>query len=356
MKKKTALLLPLCLLVAAVVVLAAGTAGDPLVSLSYLNGTFAPKVDAMVEERLDAADTGETGSSSGAAAPYWTERRMKAGDQLLGQTGTNVLVLAGGVRVDCYAGQVVDVTAGAEVPGGSALTVGHRYMVAEDAQAAFTVTSKTAVLDYQGPWSISESDAVDYNAMAAALKTLHLFKGSFTGYGQGFDLEKVPTRLQALIMFIRVLGEEEQALAWSGSIPFTDIEKGSQAEKYVGYAYTKGYTNGYSATQFKPAGAVNAYQYTEFLLRAMGYSSAANTNLADTLTRAMDCGLLTAGEASMLQTDRFLRAELVYESYYALETILPDGGRTLGDALMDKGVFSWEEWQTARGMVSGWRL
>lgn len=38
--------------------------------------------------------------------------------------------------------------------------------------------------------------------------------GRLTGYGQGYDLEAAPTRLQALIMFIRVLGEEEQALAW----------------------------------------------------------------------------------------------------------------------------------------------
>ena len=42
---------------------------------------------------------------------------------------------------------------------------------------------------------------------------MHLFQGSYTGYGQGFDLEAAPTRLQALIMFIRVLGEESEALA-----------------------------------------------------------------------------------------------------------------------------------------------
>ena len=62
---------------------------------------------------------------------------------------------------------------------------------------------------------------------------MHLFQGSLTGYGQGYDLEAAPTRLQALIMFIRVLGEEDAALAWSGTTPFTDIAKGSQAEKYV---------------------------------------------------------------------------------------------------------------------------
>lgn len=66
---------------------------------------------------------------------------------------------------------------------------------------------------------------------------------------------------------------------------------------------------------------MNAYQYTEFVLRAMGYSSASNTNLSDTLERAVSCGVLTAGESAMLQSDPFLRAELVYISYYALDAI-----------------------------------
>ena len=192
--------------------------------------------------------------------------------------------------------------------------------------------------------------------MAAALKSLHLFKGTFTGYGSGYDLEAAPTRLQALIMFIRVLGEEDQALAWSGTTPFRDIEKGSQAERYVGYAYEKGYTNGYTATSFRPAGAVNAYQYTEFVLRAMGYSSASNTDLASTLIRAVSAGVLTMGEAAQLQADTFLRAELVYISYYALEAELPSGEETLADRLMDLDVFTRSEWRSARELVSTERL
>ena len=191
---------------------------------------------------------------------------------------------------------------------------------------------------------------------ATTLKSLHLFKGTFTGYGEGFDLEAAPTRLQALIMFIRVLGEEEQALAWSGTTPFKDIEKGSQAEHYVGYAYEKGYTNGYTATSFKPAGAVNAYQYTEFVLRAMGYSSAANKDLSDTLLRAVNAGVLTDGDAAMLQSAAFLRAQLVYISYYALEADLPDGSQSLADRLMDLGVFTRDEWRGSWKLVKSERL
>ena len=362
--KKLSLLLTVCLLVSAAAVwafAAGGDASDPLASLSYLTGAFTSKVEAQVDEKLDASDQAllagfEDGSALvSSSAATWAETRLKQGDVLSGVTGTNVMVLAGGVQVTFPAGAVIDVSAGAAVPSGTSLTVNHRYLVAEDTAAAFTVTSKTAVVDYQGSYTLAYSDATDYNAMAAALKTLHLFQGSFTGYGQGFDLEVAPTRLQALIMFIRVLGEEDAALAWNGTIPFTDVAASSQSAKYVGYAYEKGYTNGYSATLFKPAQAVNAYQYTEFILRALGYSSTANTNLADTFTRAVDSGVLTSGEAAMLQTDRFLRADLAYVSYYALEAPVAGGGQTLADALRDKGVFTDDELTAARALVPGWR-
>ena len=362
MHKKTLILFPLCVLLLAVVSsLAAGGAEDSMVALSYLEGAFSDAVDSRVERELDASDAALlAGADTGTGVPAgtangWAETRLKQADSLLGSTGVSALLLAGQGQVTYASGAVVDATAGTVAPSGTFLQANHRYIVAENTSAAFTITSKTAVLDHQGG-SLAYSNAIDYNAMAAALKTMHLFKGSFTGYGQGFDLEAAPTRLQALIMFIRVLGEEEQALAWTGTTPFTDIQKGSQAEKYVGYAYSKGYTNGWSATQFKPAGAVNARQYTEFVLRAMGYSSSANTNLANTLDRAQAAGVLTAGEVEMLRRDKFLRAELVYVSYYALEAWLADGSQTLADLLREKGVFTSQEWENARAMVTGWRL
>ena len=359
MKKKTAFLLAAAMVLSLTLFAyaAGGDASDPLVSLSYLTGIFTRKVDAQVDEKLDASDAAllESSGQTAFTSSTWAEQRLKEGDILIAPTGTSVLLLAGRAQVSFSAGAVIDVTTGTAVSSGTDLAVNHRYMAAEDTSALFTITSKTAVMDYQGSCSFSESDATDYNAMAAALKTLHLFKGSFTGYGEGFDLEAAPTRLQALIMFIRVLGEEEEALSWSGTAPFTDIAPGTQAAQYVGYAYSKGYTNGYTATTFKPAGAVNAWQYTEFILRAMGYSSATNTNLTDTFLRAQDAGILTVGESEMLQHDPFLRAELVYISYYALDAEMTDSGRTLSDELERKGVFTAAERSQALRMVSSER-
>lgn len=361
MKKKIAVILPACLLLAAVAFAAGGSAEDPLISLSHLTGTFQKDLERAIDRNLDVSDeelleSMGDGTLNVSSTETWQEKRLKQGDKLLASTGTNVMLLAGSMRVEYVAGAVVDATTGREVASGSKLTAKHRYLVAEETAAVFEVSSKTAVTDYQGVCEFQYSNTVDYNAMAAALKSMNLFKGSFTGYGQGFDLEAAPTRLQALIMFIRVLGEEEQALSWTGTTPFRDLAKGSQAEQYVGYAYEKGYTNGYSATEFKPGNPVNAYQYTEFVLRAMGYSSSANTNLADTLMRAEEAGVLNAAECVLLQTGKFLRADLVYISYYALEANLPNSSDMLGDALIAKGVFSEWDWRNAQNMVPSHRI
>ena len=67
-------------------------------------------------------------------------------------------------------------------------------------------------------------------------------------------------------------------------------------------------------------------------------------------------GVLTSGETARLQMERFLRADLVYISYYALYAQLPDSWNTLADALMDKGVFSMSAWRNAERLVTSSRL
>ena len=156
-------------------------------------------------------------------------------------------------------------------------------------------------------------------------------------------------------MFIRVLGEEDAALSYTGTTPFTDIAAGTQSEKYVGYAYSKGYTNGYSATTFRPNQTVTAGQYMEFMLRALGYSSSANTDLSNTLINAFTNGVITAGELSALQSGTFLRADLVYVSYYALDAWMAGSSQTLREVLLDKGTFTSAQDRTAADLITSGR-
>lgn len=357
MKKKFLLLILSCTLLGSLAwALAAADKEDPLASLSYLTGEFWETVEEAVDKRLDKSDQKlleEVEESGGEIevelASAWTETRLKEEDVLEGTTGTGALLLAGAMEVHYDTGAVVDVTDGTVIPSGESLQAQHRYLVAEDTAAVFRVTSPTAVMTYQGPYDFRLSDTPDYNAMARAIRELHLFRGTEVATGEGFELENPATRIQALIMFIRVLGEEEEALAWEGEIPFKDVL--DWAKPYVGYAYEMGYTNGISPTAFGADMGATAQQYTEFVLRAMGYSSTANTDLSDTLQRAWEAGVLTEGEMENLGTlPVFTRAEMVYISYYALFAELPDGD-TLADSLKSKDVFTSKEWKTAKAMV-----
>ena len=369
MKKVSVLALFFALTVLAGVVFAAGgDSSDPLISLSYLQGTFRDKVDQSVDNKLDSSDkaayaqaesalraaiSAAEANVGGNVADTFTERRLKQGDILSGATGLQVVVLAGNVTAQFSSGAVVDVTAGSEIQSGAALTANHRYLVAEDTSAQFTVVGKTAVMSYCGPFALTLSSTADYPAMASSLKTLGLFRGSDTAYGEGFDLEKAPTRMEALIMLIRLLGEEKEALSCTASFPFTDIP--DWAEPYAAYGYSKGYTNGVGPTEFGTWMSASAEMYTEFLLRALRYSSTAQTDISTAPERAQSAGVLTAGEVSALRAQTFLRADVVYLSYYALETNV-SGGTALSDTLVARGVFTADAYRFSRTMVTSARI
>lgn len=375
MKKRTLLL---ALTLAALVLVgyaaaAGGDAGDPLISLDFLRGRFLTETEAKLESALEAADRAvldEAGAQwtqavaraeAAAGTDYLavlTETRTKSGDLLSGTTGLQVVPLAGSVTVSFTAGAVVDVTAGTEVASGTALALNHRYLVAEDTAALFRTDSKTAVLSYCGGYSFTPSTAPDYNAMADALKALSLFRGSTVATGSGYELERTPTRAEALTMLIRLLGEEDAALACTAENPYADVP--AWFAPYAAYAYEKGYSNGIGRDAsgrmlFGTQNDASALMYTEFLLRALGYSSTATTDISDALERALAAGVLTSVECGALRGAGFLRADVVYLSYYALSASASDG-RTLSRKLSDAGVFTTAAYRAACERVTGERI
>lgn len=368
MKRRITLLAALLAALALTGAVLADGEGEALISLSYLQNIFRPRVDAEIDTALDRADDAaysaaeaEWRAALAAAeanvgsqrADTFTEAHLKRGDLLTGPTGLNVLVLAGDVTVQFSSGAVVDVTNGTETASGTHLTANHRYLVAEDTTARFTAAGKTAVVSYCGPFVLSPSGTTDYPAMASALKALGLFRGSDTAFAQGFDLEKAPTRMEALIMLLRLLGEENAALVCTAQHPFTDVP--DWAEPYAAYAYSMGYSNGVWADAFGTTLPASAEMYVEFLLRAMGYSSTAQTDISDSPERARALGVLTASEVSALRADEFLRADVAYLSWYALGASVSGGG-TLADSLVARGVFTAADYRSASALVTSPRL
>lgn len=106
---------------------------------------------------------------------------------------------------------------------------------------------------------------------ANALHTLGLFNGTGTDANGNpiYDLDRAPTREEAITMLIRLLGKEEIAKDHDWKMPFTDVS--GWAKPYVGAAYSWGLTSGTSETTFGGKQKVSAMQYLTFVLRALDY-------------------------------------------------------------------------------------
>lgn len=174
-------------------------------------------------------------------------------------------------------------------------------------------------------------DAVGF---AQNLKALGLFKGVSD---TDFALEREPSRSEALVMLIRLLGKESAAISGGHSHPFTDVA--DWASPYVGYAYNNGLTNGVSATEFGNSNA-NAAAYLTFVLRALGYSDANGADFTwdNPFALAKTVGILTDD----VDTSGFLREDVAIVSGNALFAKLKGESRTLAEKLISEGVFTKE--------------
>ena len=175
--------------------------------------------------------------------------------------------------------------------------------------------------------------AVEDEAYAAAneLYELGLFKGTDTD-SEGkpvFDLERPPTRHEAITMLVRLLGKEKEALEMEWDIPFVDVAE--WAKPYVGYAYENGLTSGISTTHFGGENTVSASQYLTFVLRALGYKSGVDFSW-DKAWELTDKLGLTDGQYNA-ESGIFVRGDIALISRDVLEQPVKDTDLTLAECI-----------------------
>ncbi len=170
--------------------------------------------------------------------------------------------------------------------------------------------------------------ASDFDDCASRLKGMKLFQGT----SQGYELDRAPTRAEAGVMLVRLLGQEGEMKELSYSAPFEDVA--DWEKPYVQYLYGNGITTGVSETEFKPEEKCTAQMYAAFLLRALGYTGE-DFKYADAIAFAERIGLYSG---LTVDTENFLRDHVVSSSYTALS--LPPKGKdgTLLDLLVDEGA------------------
>lgn len=195
---------------------------------------------------------------------------------------------------------------------------------------SLVVCISISVTAFAAETQTSQRDLCDEQVLAETLKQLGLFKGVSS---TNLDLGRAPTRVEALVMLIRVLGEENNALSGTWRHPFTDVP--DWADDYVGYAYVNGLTNGVAPTLFGDEDA-SAATYLTFMLRALGYS---DKNGADfTWDNPYDLARTTGILPDMVDTENFWRADVATISYAALNATLKGSTITLAEKLIDSGA------------------
>lgn len=357
--KKRLIALTLCLILtlsmAGSVLGAGGDENDPVVSQSYLENVFRAQMLQYVKDSMD----GVMAQSRAAAilqladrvAAVWQDKEqsrsgarrglgmlvLKENDEITLKQGCRFTVLSGAITADS---SLADITEGIAVDPSATpiLTTRRTYMQKASSGKDLKVTSATAEVWIDGNFVLSASDSVDYGSIADALNAMGLFRGTNSGY----ELESGTTRVQGLVMFLRLMGLEDEALACTAEHPFADIPADHWARGYVAYAYTQGLTNGTSATAFSPNAKVTAQHYLTFLMRALRYAEGTQFTYNTVLQDAVSMKLFDKTELAVMSEGELQRYKMVYLSYYALYCVDQADRVLLMDKLVADGTMTEE--------------
>jgi len=389
----------LIFLLTAAVFATAGTQSDPVITLSYLTSTYQPYIlaeaDDMIDdilgasyEKLNEKLAGLDGEAALYASLYMkntdlsdktvrgdnipTMYTVERGTIITGAIGTQFMVSSG--TAAAYApdgGCIVDTTLGTEVRHGSILSDNSHYMAVDEgsygvmimSDAATVIVSDThrvigvvlseksgtsapTISGNTGTGTTNIKYTPKYTKYAEALKVMNLFKGT----NNGFELDRSAKRVEAIVMLIRILGEESKALVYTGTHPFTDVP--SWADRYVAYAYNMGYTLGTTATTFGSDREVTQAQYLTFILRALGYDDSKGDFIwSAAADKCIEAGVLTRTEATGT-SNPFYRDQMAYCSYKALYANLKGSKLFLIDKLLSSGSVTSEMINSAVKIVS----
>ncbi|MCL2083728.1 MAG: S-layer homology domain-containing protein [Oscillospiraceae bacterium] len=300
-----------------------------------LNDMLADKIasQALMDAAAKRAEE-LTGADGGVVRP-------EAGQLLTVAPGVCVVLYQGAARVS--GGGAADLGGGAELAAGSSLPARRMvaYTGAEGGSFEFTMNSTVQVY---GRYRLQSAYAPKYGDLAAALNVMGLMLGDGKG---GYMLERFATRIEGLVLMIRMIGDDAEALAYTGGHPLTDVPE--WADRYVAYAYGLGWVQGVGGGRFAPDDRIDSNQFMTLLLRSMDYDYG-DFAWDKSLEFAERAGILTAGERAMLEKE-CRRDHLAYISYYSLDGMCGTGV-TLREKLMGKGAFTDAQATHARSLVT----
>ena len=261
----------------------AGNLADPLISLSYLTGTFFDGLKAYVTQWVTQGTqelvTGtEHTSADGWSTSYgFVPGEGESGDTVILTEGSGLIWTDGSGAVS--SGTLVDATAGVELAAGDALTAGHRYLATENTVVA---ASSPARWMTEGKWLLGAGETVvtPLPFTDVAEKSWYyddvrfvVENGLFNGVGKGlFDPGGSMERGMVTTVLHRLAGKPEV----SYSPMFSDIPDGKWYTNGTVWCAQKGIAKGVGKGLFAPGQDVERQQLALMLYNyalKMGYSA-----------------------------------------------------------------------------------
>lgn len=130
----------------------AGSSGDPLVSLSYLNDTFFNSIMRQVDQKI-AERTGQ--AAPGASSASFTVVTLSEGQTLTGDIGCEVMLRVGSaVCVSPSEPGLIDETTASTLSNGGSLVQNHLYMMTIEGRGVRAAAATTKVLA-RGSYTVS---------------------------------------------------------------------------------------------------------------------------------------------------------------------------------------------------------
>lgn len=140
----------------------AGSTGDPLVTLSYLNETFLGNILSAVDQKIAARNSqivqqlgGSVSTGGTSTVSTFTVVTLSNGQTLTGQIGCEVMLRVGSaVCVSSSAPGLIDETAASTLNNGGGLVQNHLYMMTIENRSV-KATAATTKLLVRGSYTIA---------------------------------------------------------------------------------------------------------------------------------------------------------------------------------------------------------
>lgn len=201
--------------------------------------------------------------------------------------------------------------------------------------------------------SVKVSPEVTEQEAAQRLSYLGLLSGS--GWKDGkidFELERNLTKLETLILIVRMLGVETEVLENPAEHPYTDVPEWGSA--YVGYFYENGVFAEEGPAEFLPDNNVSSEEFLTFMLYALGYTAQVEQyNPALSGVSGLRAGICTELKESIT------RGDAVMMMFRTLNATVNGSDKLLSQVLLEAESLSYQDvqfllWEMDKSVVDAY--